>query len=499
MGCRISVLEALDACLAAERALGAKSPWVVAFSAGGDSTALALGLAEVAPRQGVALHLFHVDHGLDAGSGARAAGATAMAAELGLPFTSERHPVPETARRREGTEAAARRVRYAALEAFRLRIGADRILTAHHRDDQIETLLLRIAAGSGLAGLQGIHCRRGAILRPLLDLERSTLDAFVAARGIVPLADPTNLDLAIERNRIRHRLWPHLEREGPGLGRALVAVAGAAEGARRALDGRLRRLLVKESGDSQHHLEIAALLPLPEPLPLFALGLLERLAGRERPGSTRSKRELLRQLSAQIPPSGGPAGELSGAAPELALAAGDGLFWQTSGGFLRLAPLPPAVPAFSYILELPGEVEIPELDCRFRLSRQPLAPWMRTGERRRAAIAIPSEGLEGRPVRAEIRNRRPGDRIRSLGAPGMRRLKELLIDHKVPSMERDRIPLLLIDGAIAWVPGITIADRFRLQDESDAWVVEWIGNPSRDFRRISIEEFPAEGREESET
>lgn len=551
MECRVSVLEALDAFLSRERPRGAQAPWIVAFSGGGDSTALAVGLGELAPQHGVALHLFHVDHELDAGSGERALAAAAIAAELGLAFTAERHPLPETARRREGTEAAARRIRYAALEAFRSRIGADRILTAHHRGDQIETLLLRIAAGSGLAGLQGIHRRRGAILRPLLDLERSTLDAFVQERGIVPLADPTNLDLAMDRNRVRHRLWPHLEREEPGLGRALVAVAGAAEGARRALDGRLERLLVKEwdagqprlegegllpspgkepeparelaaesvaeeraraaldhrhekplvkdGRDSQHRLEIAKILPLPEPLPFFALGLLERLAGRERPGSTRSKRELLRQLSAQIPPPGGPAGERSGAAPELALAAGDALFWQTSGGFLRLAPLPPAVPAFSYILELPGEVEIPELDCRIRLSRQPMAPWMRTGERRRAAIAIPSKGPEGRPVRAEIRNRRPGDRIRSLGAPGMRRLKELLIDHKVPSMERDRIPLLLIDGAIAWVPGITIADRFRLQDESDAWVVEWIGNPQRDFRRMTIEEGPANGREESRT
>ena len=96
------------------------------------------------------------------------------------------HTVPALARRREGTEAAARRVRYAALEAFRRRTGADRILTAHHRDDQIETLLLRLAAGSGLAGLSGIQRRRGALLRPLLDLDRATSDAFVAARGNRP-------------------------------------------------------------------------------------------------------------------------------------------------------------------------------------------------------------------------------------------------------------------------------------------------------------------------
>jgi hypothetical protein len=112
------MLATLDAFLAAELALGARGPWVLAFSGGGDSTALALGLAEVAPRHALAVHLFHVDHALDPGSGERAAGAAAIAAQIGLPFTAELHPVPEAARRREGTEAAARRVRYAALEAF---------------------------------------------------------------------------------------------------------------------------------------------------------------------------------------------------------------------------------------------------------------------------------------------------------------------------------------------------------------------------------------------
>ena len=485
------VLQALDSLLTIELALGARGPWVVAFSGGGDSTALALGLAELAPRHGLEVQLFHVDHALDPGSGERAAGAAAIAATIGLPFTAERHPVPAPARRREGTEAAARRARYAALEAFRLRLGADRILTAHHRDDQIETVLLRIAAGSGLAGLQGIHRRRGAILRPLLDLERSTLDAFVAARGIVPLADPTNRDLTMERNRVRHRLLPLLLEQEPELGAAMAAVATAAERARSALDRRLEKLLVKEGGGSQPRLEIAALLPLPEPLPFFALNLLERWAGREVPGSTRSKRELLRQL----------AGLAAAPGRDLALPAGggDGLFWLASGGLLGLAPPLPAGAAFSYILEGPGEVEVPEIGGRIRLSRQPFAPWMRVGERRRAAFAVSDGGASGLPLRVEVRNRRHGDSIRSLGAPGMRRLKELLIDHKVPRAERDSLPLLVVEGTIAWVPGITIADRFRLKNESVAWVVEWLDNPPGDFRRRCIDDVPAAGREEPDT
>ena len=293
------VLQALDSCLTAELALGARGPWVVAFSGGGDSTALAVGLAEVAPRYGLAVHLFHVDHALDPGSGERATAAAAIAATIGLPFTAELHPVPAPTRRREGTEAAARRVRYAALEAFRRRIGADRILTAHHRDDQIETLLLRLAAGSGLAGLSGHPAPpRGdpataARPRPLV------LDAFVAAKGIDPLADPTNLDLTIERNRVRQRLLPLLATTGawvgrrPGRrGRCGGASANRSRPPSREAAGKGRL------GLATPRLEIAALLPLPEPLPLLALGLLERRAGRERPGSTRSKRELLRQLAA---------------------------------------------------------------------------------------------------------------------------------------------------------------------------------------------------------
>jgi tRNA(Ile)-lysidine synthetase-like protein len=90
------------------------------------------------------------------------------------------------------------------------------------------------------------------------------------------------------------------------------------------------------------------------------------------------------------------------------------------------------------------------------------------GSPHRAALALPL--VEG--DRVTIRNRRPGDRIHPLGASGSRRLKEVLIDRRVPRLERERLPLLCVGERIAWAPGVTIDQRFRLEGHAAAWVAE---------------------------
>jgi tRNA(Ile)-lysidine synthase len=147
---------------------------------------------------------------------------------------------------------------------------------------------------------------------------------------------------------------------------------------------------------------------------------------------------------------------------------------------------------FSYTLPVPGEVAVPELGGVMRLTRCAVEPWMRRGETSRAALSLPDPP----PRSFAVRNRRPGDRLRPLGAPGMRGLKELLIDRKVPRCERDRIPLLIADGRIAWVPGITIDDTFRLREgvdggDSGCWLAEWLPDrkppaPRSTFKRAAI-------------
>ena len=123
---------------------------------------------------------------------------------------------------------------------------------------------------------------------------------------------------------------------------------------------------------------------------------------------------------------------------------------------------------FAYTLTVPGEILIEELSVVFRVRRCRVEPWMRRGSQWRAGMLL--ELSDG--DRVTIRSRRPGDRIRPFGCDYSKRLKEILIDRKMPRDDRDRLPLLTVDEKIVWVPGVTIDHGVRLTDVEEAWVAE---------------------------
>lgn len=432
---------------------------IVAFSGGPDSTALLRGLTELAPARGLRLLAVHLDHGLDPGSAERARRARSLAQHLGAPAVVERREVAGRRRPGESPEAAARRVRYRFLEEVRRERGGRWIATAHHRDDQAETVLLRLLRGTGPEGLGGIRPVRGRVVRPLLALPRARLGepARFGARsrgdtGAEPVLDPTNRDLRVPRNRLRHRVLPTLEAAEPGTAEALARLAAAARRARAALDRRLGELLAPRrlpGGDVA--VERAGLAALPEALLPHALALLHRRAGAPYPAGRAAREELLRQLDRRDGEGGG----------RIGCDASAGWRWESSGPLLVLRRRRESPAPFSYRLPLPGEVEIPELGVKVRIRREPVAPWMFRGSPRRAALTLPADG----PGRLVVRSRRPGDRLRPLGAPGTRKLKDVLIDRRVPRGERDRLPLLCVGGRIAWVPGVTVDEAFRLEGD----------------------------------
>jgi tRNA(Ile)-lysidine synthase len=185
---------------------------VAAVSGGADSTALACLLVELAPRLGARLvGLAHLNHQLRPAADEDEAFCRALAGRLGLAFDSRRVDVAAEARAgKTSIEDAARTVRYLFLNEIAVARGATRVAVGHTRNDQAETVLLRLARGAGPAGLAAIYPRAGSIVRPLLDVRRRDVEAWLRARGQDWREDESNQDRAFPRNRVRHELLPWL-------------------------------------------------------------------------------------------------------------------------------------------------------------------------------------------------------------------------------------------------------------------------------------------------
>ena len=193
---------------------------LVACSGGPDSLALAEAASFFARRGDYRVGAVVVDHGLQAGSAEVAAEAAAKLGRMGLePVQVRTVSVPASGM---GPEAAARTVRYAALDAAVEETGAHAVLLGHTLDDQAEQVLLGLARGSGTRSLAGMRPVRGAYLRPLLGLRRSETEEICESLGLDPWHDPSNTDPAFARSRVRAEVLPFLEEKlGPGIAEAL--------------------------------------------------------------------------------------------------------------------------------------------------------------------------------------------------------------------------------------------------------------------------------------
>ncbi len=225
---------------------------VVAHSGGSDSTALLLLTTAWASPRGVRVMSAHVAHGLRGAAGdADARFCARLAATLSVPFTLHSVDVPSGRRKGESVEAAARRLRYAALLDLSRGLDGPLVLTGHTRDDQAETVLLHLERKLG-RGRGGIRARRNdGVVRPLLPFSRAELRKFLAEKGVPFREDETNENEVFARNRIRRKVLPEMERRDPGR-TARLARAGAKWGERLdALDERLVEAMAKEKISSK--------------------------------------------------------------------------------------------------------------------------------------------------------------------------------------------------------------------------------------------------------
>jgi len=210
---------------------GAPERFGVAVSGGPDSLALLLLAHAAYPGR---VHAATVDHGLRPEGAAEAAFVAAICGSRDIPHATLPARMTETS----NIQAAARAHRYALLTQWIGEIDAPFVATAHHLDDQAETLVMRLARGAGLAGLSGIRAVNAPIVRPLLGWRREELAALVVEAGISPITDPSNADERFDRVRVRR----HLAEAAWLDPRSLARSAGALEQASEAMDWMVERL-----------------------------------------------------------------------------------------------------------------------------------------------------------------------------------------------------------------------------------------------------------------
>ncbi|NHA15286.1 tRNA lysidine(34) synthetase TilS [Thioalkalivibrio sp. XN279] len=432
-------LAAIDAQAAARRLC-------VALSGGLDSTVLLEALCRLRDRlPGDGLRAIHVHHGLHQDADGWARHCEALCVRLGVPLTVLRvdaRPAPG-----ESPEARAREVRYAAL-AEALERG-EALLTAHHADDQLETVLIQLLRGAGVAGLAAMPAAAsfgpGLHLRPLLGFTRAALADWAAREGLSGwLLDPANEELRYARNHLRSEVLPALRAHWPG------AAAAAGRSARHCAEasGLLDELAALDAAHcvAGHAIRLSALRGLS--------------AGRQR----NLARWQARQLGLAVPDERRLAtllAQVLEAAPDaqpqvewgevVALRHGD-LLW--------LAPAH-ALP------EPAGALDWPD-------PRQPLALGPGLG----TLALVPSDrgGLAGKALAAgpwRVVARRGGERLELPGRAGSRALKKLLQDAGVPPWIRTRMPLLEIGGALAAAGAQWVDAAWWAPAGEPAWRLRW--------------------------
>jgi tRNA(Ile)-lysidine synthase len=200
---------------------------LIGISGGSDSVALTLVLMELAEHGGFSVAgLAHFNHQLRPTSARDEAFCRDLAVRIGLPIVVGSADVKGHAHAsRLSLEDAARRLRYDFLERAGGEIGATQVAVGHTEDDQAETFLLKLMRGAGMTGLGAVYPRRGLVIRPLLDVTRADLRAYLVARNETWVEDETNADLANPRNRVRHVILPELDRTAGGSTRGALARA----------------------------------------------------------------------------------------------------------------------------------------------------------------------------------------------------------------------------------------------------------------------------------
>ncbi len=434
---------------------------LVALSGGPDSVALLEGLLRVRKNLSFSLTAAHLNHrlrGWESDEDERFV--RNLTAERGVYLIAEARHVKRIRQRRGGSlEEVAREVRYAFLKRAAGKCRATKIALGHNLDDNVETFLMNLIRGSGLKGLSGMPVSRKegrfVVIRPLLEVSRDEIVGFLNKERLAYREDRTNLDVTFTRNRIRHKLLPHLEQEYNRQIRGIIrGTARRLQEAEQCLSALMSELekdcLEKERG-----------------------GLAVNIPGLRSRGDAPGREFLRRTFEERL----GVAGEreklekvwqlVTGERRE-AVGLGKGLLASREYDELLLVEEPKAKGRpFEKKLHVPCDVFLAELgvqisadyvrrkEARIRRGRPVRLGevWrsVQQGEEQSFEEYFDANALDDDSLL--VRTRREGDAFRPLGMRGSKKIKQLFIDEKIPMSLREKIPVFEARGEILWVLG----------------------------------------------
>lgn len=412
----------------------------VGYSGGRDSSVLLHALAGLRPSlsDDSEIRVVHVDHGLNVHAGTWSQHCVEMCAALALPCQILR--VNARARAGESPEAAARSARYQAITA--LMEEGDVLLTAHHQDDQAETLLLQLLRGAGPHGLAAMPAYTplgaGWLARPLLDFTAAELADYAGHHQLSWVEDPSNIDTGFERNYLRHNIMPHLKQQWPAVSRTLSRAAAHAAEAASLLDA------LAESDMQQVH------GPTPDTLSVSGLLMLDEARQRN------VLRRWFKKLKLSVPTTV----HLQHIQHDILHAAVDSVScvrWGSTGYY-------EGAEARRYRNLVYAMAPLSAHDARATLPWKIQDPLILPGigtltARSMTDGAIDLSLLPAKPV--TVRFRQGGERCRPVGRGHTHELRKLFQEQGIPPWQRDRLPLIFMGDELAAVANLWMCEPFH--------------------------------------
>lgn len=449
---------------------------VIGLSGGPDSVCLFHTLFLLKEEFDIKLHAVHINHGLRPG-----------AADEDQKYVKELckiYQVPchiysfdvNRLAKEEGVsgEEAGRRVRYQSFFETAERITAEvghsaKIAVAQNRNDQAETILMRIMRGTGTDGLSGIEYQRteqdkGVIIRPLLDVSRDEIEQYCIENCLNPRIDLTNLEPVYTRNKIRLGLIPYLsENFNTNIIAALNRLSAIAKEDKDFFNGKVEALIEKHARYKDPNRISIPVAILREEHPAIRhrlmmriferIGLLKDISAAQLEQADRLLTEGKTSSAADFP-----------AGYAMIISYGIAEFYKKSEKNNI---------NFEYVINHEGITEILELNARIGVKILLRQDWENDeGKEKRFPCSrnicrLSLDKIEASGCEPVLRTRRQGDFIRPLGMQGRKKLQDFYVDEKFARQKRDQTPILCLGSEVIWVVGSRISEQYKVEDETE--------------------------------